>query len=177
MSTLIIHPDDNSVNRDIFATIYEGKGYDVIENVSISNEELTEQISTHDTIVFLWNSRSEGLLVWDNDGKPRYMIDDAHVELLRGKRLLSIGGKRFFEKHGLAGLHTGTILTSSFAAVLYDIEGYSDEEITESLMPLMLAIRDTLEMEDLREMKRAILERYNAGDAITQFNRNNIAVL
>ena len=177
MSTLIIHPDDNSVNRDIFTTIYDGKGYDVIEDVEISDEELRAQINTHDTIVFLWNSGSEGLLVWDKDGKPRYMIDDTHVDLLRDKRLVSIGGKKFFEEHGLSGLHTGTILTSSFAACLYDIEGYSDEYIKESLKPLMLAIRDTLEMENPLEMKRTILERYNADDAITQFNRNSIAVL
>ena len=175
---LVINPIDHcSGDRDIFKVIYEGKGYDVIEDADISDDELTEKLRSHDVIVFLRIVNEDGLLVWGTNGKSRYILDDTHVDLLRDKRLLSIEGKRFFEKHGLAGLHTGTILTSSFAACLYDIEGYSDEYIKESLKPLMLAIRDTLEMEDPQEMKRIILERYNADDAITQFNRNNIIVL
>ena len=38
-------------------------------------------------------------------------------------------------------------------------------------------MRDTLEMEDLEQMRRIILERYNADDPITQFNRKNIVIL
>ena len=178
MSILIIHPDDIcSVNRDVFQTIYEGKNYDVIDEAEISNEELRAQIDTHDTIVLFWVGGADGLIVWNKNGKPRYMIDETHVEMLRGKRLLSIGGKEFFQRHGLSGFHTDTIISSGFEACLYDIEDYSDEEIRESLMLLMLAIRDTMEMNELQEMKRVILGRYNADDAITQFNRNSIAVL
>ena len=178
MSILIIHPDDIcSVNRDVFQTIYEGKDYDVIDEAEISNEELRAQIDTHDTIVLFWVGGADGLIVWNKNGKPRYMIDETHVEMLRGKRLLSIGGKEFFQRHGLSGFHTDTIISSGFEACLYDIEDYSDEEIRESLMLLMLAIRDTMEMNELQEMKRVILGRYNADDAITQFNRNSIAVL
>lgn len=81
MSILIIHPNDNcSVNREIFKTIYEGKGYDVIENVEISDDELRAQINTHDTIVLLWIGGADGLIVWGNDGKPRHLIDDTHVD-------------------------------------------------------------------------------------------------
>ena len=54
---------------------------------------------------------------------------------------------------------------------------YSDKDVAESLMSLMLAIRDTMELENFVEMKEVILERYNAEDSITQFNRNSIAVL
>ena len=178
MSILIIHPDDIcSVNRDVFQTIYDGKGYDVIEDVEISDAELRAQINTHDAIVLFWSGGADGLVVWNKNRKPRYMIDETHVEMLRGKRLLSIGGKEFFQRHGLSGFHTDTIISSGFEACLYDIEDYSDEEIRESLMLLMLAIRDTMEMNELQEMKRVILGRYNADDAITQFNRNSIAVL
>lgn len=41
----------------------------------------------------------------------------------------------------------------------------------------MYAMHDTLEMEDLEEMKRVILERYNADDPVTAFNRENILIL
>ena len=175
---LVVHPDDIcSLNRDFFNIIYEGKDYDVIDDGEICDDELRAQINTHDAIVLFWSGGADGLIVWGNDGKPRHLIDDTHVDLLRGKRLLSIGGKEFFQRHGLSGFHTGTIILSCFEACLYDIEDYSDEEIRESLVSLMLAIRDTMEMSDLQKMKRIILERYNADDAITQFNRNNIAVL
>ena len=175
---LVIHPDDIcSLNRDLFQTIYEGKGYDVVEDVEIYDEELLAQINTHDAIVLFWSGGAEGLIVWDKNGKPRYLIDDAHVELLRGKRLLSIGGKSFFERFGLTGLHTDTIISSGFEACLYDIGDYSDKDVAESLMSLMLAIRDTMELENFVEMKEVILERYNAEDSITQFNRDSIAVL
>ena len=40
-------------------------------------------------------------------------------------------------------------------------------------MPLMLAIRDAMELENFVEMKEVVLERYNAEDSITQFNRNS----
>lgn len=96
---------------------------------------------------------------------------------IRGKRLLSIGGKEFFQGHGLSGFHTDTIMSSGFEACLYDIGDYSDDDIRKSLMPLILAIRDTMGFEDFAEMKEVILERYNAEDSITQFNRNSIAVL
>lgn len=175
---LVIHPDDIcSLNRNIFKTIYEGKGYDVVEDVEISDEELRAQINTHDAIVLFWSGGVDGLIVWGNDGKPRYMIDDTHVDLLRGKRLLSIGGKEFFQRHGLSGFHTDTIISSGLEACLYDMGDYSDKDVTELLMSLMLAIRDTMELENFVVMKEVILERYNAEDSITQFNRDSIAVL
>ena len=69
------------------------------------------------------------------------------------------------------------IISEEMEALMYGIEGYSDEDIAESLMPLMYAMHDTLEMEDLEEMKRIILERYNSDDPITWFNRRNIIIL
>lgn len=160
---LVIHPDDIcSLNRDDFKIIYEGKGYDVVEDVEISDKELRAQINTHDAIVLFWSGGADGLIVWGNDGKPRHLIDDTHVDLLRGKRLLSIGGKEFFQRHGLSGFHTDTIILSGFEACLYDIGDYSDEDVAESLMPLMLAIRDAMELENFVEMKEVIHERYNA---------------
>ena len=69
---------------------------------------------------------------------------------------------------------------------IYEGKGYDvitdprisdDEEIAETLMPLMHAMHDTIEMEDLQEMKRIILERYNANDPVTGFNRRNIFIL
>lgn len=71
-------------------------------------------------------------------------------------------------------IHPDDRSTDMLKAV-YEGKGYdvisdpriSDEEIAESLMPLMHAMHDTIEMEDLQEMRRIILERYNANDPVT----------
>lgn len=83
----------------------------------------------------------------------------------------------FFERHNIKGFHSGMIISEEMEALMYDIVGYSDEDIAESMMPLMYAMHDTIEMEDLEEMKRIILERYNANDPVTWFNRRNIVIL
>ena len=77
----------------------------------------------------------------------------------------------------LKGFHSGMIISEEKEALMYGIEGYSDKDIAESMMPLMYAMHDTIEMEDLQEMKRIILERYNAKDPVTWFNRRNIVIL
>lgn len=66
---LVIHPDDNcSADRDLFEIIYEGKGYDVIVDADISDEELAEQLCSHDMIFFIWIVGDDGLMVY---GKKR----------------------------------------------------------------------------------------------------------
>ena len=48
---LVIHPDDRST--DMLKAVYEGKGYDVISDPRISDEEVVEQIKSHDKIIML----------------------------------------------------------------------------------------------------------------------------
>ena len=89
------------------------------------------------------------------------------------------GGQKFPDKldahSGKFGV--GMIISEEMEALMYGIIEFNDEEIAESLMPLMYAMHDTLEMEDLEEMRRIILERYNANDPVTWFNRRNIFIL
>ena len=69
------------------------------------------------------------------------------------------------------------IISEAMEARMYGIIEFNDEEIADTLMPLMHAMHDTIEMEDLQEMKRIILERYDANDPVTSFNRENILIL
>jgi hypothetical protein len=69
------------------------------------------------------------------------------------------------------------IISERSEACAYGIRNYTDEDVAMTLMPLMFAMHDTLEMEDLEEMRRIILERYDANDPITAFNRRNILIL
>ena len=48
---LVIHTDDRST--DMLKAVYEGKGYDVINDPGISDEDVVEQIKSHDKIIML----------------------------------------------------------------------------------------------------------------------------
>ena len=48
-NVLVIHPDDRST--DMLKAVYEGKGFDVITDGSISQDELIKAIEEHDTII------------------------------------------------------------------------------------------------------------------------------
>ena len=175
---LVIHPDDRST--DMLKAVYEGKGYDVINDPSISDDEIVEQIKSHDKIIMLGHGTPYGLVSWNRTtGEVRYVINDSHAELLKTKETYSMWcfSDAFFERHDMKGFHSGMIISEEMEALMYDIVGYSDEDIAESMMPLMYAMHDTIEMEDLQEMKRIILERYNAKDPVTWFNRRNIVIL
>lgn len=175
---LVIHPDDRST--DMLKAVYEGKGYDVISDPRISDEEVVEQIKSHDKIIMLGHGTPYGLISWNRTtGKVRYVINDSHAELLKTKETYSMWchSDTFFERHDMKGFHSGMIISEEMEALMYGIVGYSDEDIAESMMPLMYAMHDTIEMEDLEEMKRIILERYNANDPVTWFNRRNIVIL
>ena len=175
---LVIHPDDRST--DMLKAVYEGKGYDVINDPSISDDEIVEQIKSHDKIIMLGHGTPYGLISWNRTtGEVRYVINDYHAELLKTKETYSMWchSDAFFERHDMKGFHSGMIISEEMEALMYGIVGYSDEDIAESMMPLMYAMHDTIEMEDLEEMKRIILERYNAKDPVTWFNRRNIVIL
>lgn len=175
---LVIHPDDRTT--DMLKAVYEGKGYDVISDIYISDEELVEAIREHDTIIMLGHGLPTGLLACDRTaGYFRFIINDDHADLLKTKKTYSMWcySNEFFERHGMNGFHSGMIISEEIEARYFGIDGYSDKDIAESLMPLMYAMHDTLEMDDLEEMRRVILERYNATDPITRFNRGNILIL
>lgn len=177
-NVLVIHPDDRST--DMLKAVYEGKGYDVINDGCISQEDLVKAIEEHDTIIMLGHGTPYGLLAVDEKlGFIGYLIDDRHAELLKTKKTYSMWchSDMYFRRHGMKGFHSGMIISEEVEAWMYGINGYSDRDIAESMMPLMYAMHDTLEMEDLDEMKRIILERYSSDDPVTSFNRRNILIL
>ena len=175
---LVIHPEDSST--DMLQAVYFDKGYDVIRDPSISNDELVEQIRSHDKIIMLGHGTPDGLVAFDRKNyEIRYIINDSHAELLRSKETYSMWcySDMYFRRNGMKGFHSGMIISEMMEARAFGIEGYTDEDVAKTLMPLMFAMHDTLEMENLEEMRRIILERYDADDPITQFNRRNILII
>lgn len=177
-NTLVIHPSDRST--DMLKAVYEGKGFDVINDVHITDEQLRKEIAAHDRIIMLGHGTPEGLLCGDGICRfARYIIDDSHADLLRGKKTYSMwcNSDEYFREHGIPGFHSGMIISERAEARYFGICAKSDEEVAESLMPLMYAMHDTIDMKDLTTMRDILLERYNASDPITQFNRKNLVVL
>ena len=75
---LVIHSDDRST--DMLKAVYEGKGYDVINDLGISDEEVVEQIKSHDKIIMLGHGTPYGLISWNRAaGEVRYIINDSHA--------------------------------------------------------------------------------------------------
>mgnify|MGYP003491792605 FL=1 len=78
---LVIHPEDSST--DMLQAVYFDKGYDVIRDPSISNEELVEQIRSHDKIIMLGHGTPDGLVALDRKSDEiRYSITDSHAARL-----------------------------------------------------------------------------------------------
>ena len=115
----------------------------MINDGSISQEELIKAIQEHDTIIMLGHGTPDGLLAIDKKiGFLGYIIHDGHADLLKTKKTYSMWchSDAYFERHGMKGFHSGMIISEEIEALMYGIEGYSDEEIVESLMPLMYAV-------------------------------------
>ena len=101
-NVLVIHPDDRST--DMLKAVYEGKGYDVINDGSISQEDLIKAIEEHDTIIMLGHGTPDGLLAVDKKlGFIGYLIHDGHADLLKTKKTYSMWcySDEFFERHGM----------------------------------------------------------------------------
>ena len=174
---LVIHPDTDSIDFEIFQAIYQNRSCTIIMDPSLPENNIRELIEEHDVIVLIGCFDKDGLLARNSEtGRYYILINETYIKLLKQKRVYSIGGKDYFAKHGVPGLHTGAILTSSFVASLYDIEA-TEEEIVCSAMRLMSILGDTLEMSDLREMEAKIFAEYDNIDPVSSFNKNEIIAL
>lgn len=90
---LVIHPEDSST--DMLQAVYFDKGYDVIRDQSISNDELVEQIRSHDKIIMLGHGTPDGLIACDRKNfmfryiiLERYDADDPITQFNRRNILI-----------------------------------------------------------------------------------------
>lgn len=174
---LVIHTDKESAGFEMFQTLYMNKAYTVVDEPDISPDELRQLIAEHDVIILVGCFVQDGLLATNPITRKDFvLIDDSYIELLRQKTVYSIGGRRYFERHNVPGLHTGTILTSSFEASLYEID-VQEEEIISSGLRLISIIGDTIQVQTPREKKAKILAEYDEFDTVSLFNKNEIIAL
>lgn len=176
-SVLVIHTDKESAGFEIFQTLYMDKAYTVVDEPDISPDELRQLITEHDVIILIGCFCQDGLLATNPKTKGEFLlIDDTYIELLKQKILYSIGGRRYFEKHRVSGLHIGTILTSGFEASLYEIDAHEEEIISLGLR-LISIIGDTIQVQTPREKKEKILAEHDGFDPVSLFNKNEIIAL
>jgi hypothetical protein len=176
-NVLVIHPDDGSVGYDIYQYLYDGLGYDIISDASISDSELTSSIAEHETIIIIGCFTDDGMVMFSKtEHNSFYFINDSHVALLKNKRIISIGGRRFFEQNEVSGLHIDAILTSTFEATLYDIDA-TEDEIRDSALRFMSIVRSVLDVRNPREMRAKIFEEYSEKTPVEKFNKKGIIAL
>ena len=174
---LVIHTDKESAGFEIFQTLYMDKPYTVVDKPDISPDELRQLSAEHDVIILIGCFVHDGLLATNPITlKDFVLIDDSYIELLRQKTVYSIGGRRYFEKHNVPGLHIGTILISGFEASLYEIDA-PEEEIVNSALRLISIIGDTIQVHAPCEKKAKILTNYSEETPVEKFNIGNIIAL
>lgn len=181
-NTLVIHPEDESTKMLKF--VYEGKGFDVINDPSISKERLKEEINKHTKIIFLGHGTKEGLInplaikEFDFSKERLFLVDDSFKDILKNKETISMWcySDEFFRRNNLKGFHTGMIISEALEAIMA-INKYIDEkEIFENVTRLSKIFGECIDKDPI-EMKNYILSNYTGDDPVTKFNRENIIVL
>ena len=180
--TLIIHPKDPTTT--MLKEVYKDKSFDVIDDYTISEEQLKAAIENHERIIMLGHGTPGGLI--DPRVKDPYehttrmfLIDDSFADLLRRKETISVWcmSDQFFRRNNIPGFHTGMIISEKQEAQAF--LGHcplSEQELYESMVNFAKIIHDCIDMKP-EEMKKYVLEHYIGDDEITKYNRNNIIVL
>ena len=97
-----------------------------------------------------------------------YVIDDSHVELLRGKKLTTIwcNADQFIEWNDLSGFYTGMFISEKGEAALIGTESAEQWEVDESNYGFVSIVRQFIDAsaEELHEALRAeygVMAEYN----------------
>lgn len=176
--TLVIHPADPTT--DCLKVIYEGRGWDVINDIYTSDEEVREAIESHDRIIMLGHGTPFGLLC--SDGKNRfagYIINASHSTLLKDKETISIwcNSNMYFEKFKMKGVHTGMII-SEVVEEFYTLNHapLNEDQMAKNMELFCGAFAKHID-EEPEEMVKNVLQEYVGEDEVTEFNRDNIIIL
>ena len=184
-NVLVIHPSDKTT--DFLKRVYNGKGYDVITDGNIDQDELKREIEAHDKIIMMGHGTGSGLInpsfyngpAFAREGRSPFIINDSHAELLKKKETISIWcfSDKFFRYHGMHGFHTGMIISEvSEAQYMLGETPLTAEETLENMNLFADVLHDCIDKSP-KAMQEYVLAHYVGDDPVTQFNRKNIIVL
>ena len=183
-NTLVIHPKDDSTV--MLKNVYEGKGFDVIDDPDVSRAELIDAIKSHQRIIFLGHGTPGGLIhpcMLKMHSMPiggiKYIVDDSIAPYLRGKDTISMWcfSNEYFQRNHLPGFHTGMIISERREALMMLGKcPLTDGQLFDSMVHLAKLLGECLD-EPPVVMREYILNHYIGNDAITQFNRENFTIV
>jgi len=126
--TLVIHCADRST--DMLSQIYAGKGWDVVNDGCIADEELRQLIQSHDRIVMLGHGTPGGLINVQAGGS---IINSSHAELLKDKKLFVIWCRadEFFRRNNIG---FGNFITGNIPSEVWECRAAGCGDITTELM-------------------------------------------
>lgn len=165
--TIVFHPNDPST--DFLSAIYKGKGWDVITNPFLENDEVAELIRTHSRIISLGHGSENGLF-----GGYGMIINATLAPLLKKRETVNIwcNADKFVKEHKLKGFYTGMFISETIECAVYDIK-YADEltiELSNDLFALTLG-----KHMDSKNILKNVKREYHVDDnPIVTFNRNRL---
>lgn len=126
--TLVIHCYDRTTT--MLSQIYEGKGWDVVNDGCIADEELRELIRSHDRIVMLGHGTPGGLINVQAGGS---IINSSHADLLKDKKLFVIWCKadEFFRRNNIG---KGQFITGNIPSEVWECRAAGCGDISAELM-------------------------------------------
>jgi len=177
-NTLVIHLDDRST--DFLKLIYKDKGYDVLNDGSMSDGELREEIKNHDKIIMMGHGLPGGLINPNRRlGSNLFFINDSHADLLREKETISIWcfSDEYFKRNNIPGFHTKMIISETGEE--FYMLGHiplDKEEILDNMKFMSEKFSECIELKP-EEIKDYMIKNYNRNDEVSEFNRRSMEVV
>lgn len=173
---IVIHASDPTTG--FLSLLYEQR-----EDVSVriteadTNSAVQRAIRGDDSIMMLGHGTEFGLFsAPDNRGiLNRMLIDDRHVQFLRGKTCIGIWchANKFAEKYCLHGLFSGMIISELQEADDCSITT-NKEEIDREMVKFTQRLKDCIERYGLKETPVRMRELDDVHSELTTFNYNNL---
>jgi hypothetical protein len=178
--TLVIHLNDPST--EFLKLVYEGKGYNVINDGTFDDKQLLKELKSHEKIIMMGHGTPTGLI---NPQKELYsvlsgyFINKDHIDILKEKETISIWcwSDRFFKKYQIPGFHTGVIISET-AEEQFMLGGIplNREELLENMEFMARCFNQCIDKSP-KEIQSYMRKHYNRDDQVSKFNRKMMIVL
>lgn len=126
--TLVIHCSDPTTT--MLSQVYDGRGWDVLNDGNIDKSELHQLLKSHDRIVMLGHGTSGGLINKQGGG---YVIGDEEAPYLKDKKIFAIwcNADKYFKKHGIG---KGQFITKNAPSEVWECRAAGCGNISAELM-------------------------------------------
>ena len=169
MKTIVIHPEDTST--DFLKEIYRGKPWDIVTDLSLSEQELLVTLATYDRIILMGHGSPHGLF-----GGGGLIITEESVPLLLQKETVCIWchADKFVKQHGLTGFYTGMFISEIDEALYCGVAKGTEEMIEVSNLLFAQSASYFLDAHYTLENILALYRSYDTENPIIEYNRKRL---